>query len=110
MFVRLYTGEDGRSHLEELQYPPIPVSSVSLNPDASISFRRSPDGHFIDWHTAPRRQYIFILSGQMELVVGDGTVRRLSAGDALLAEDLTGEGHTTRAVGDRLSAIVPIAE
>jgi len=43
--------------------------------------------------------------------MGDGTVRRFGPGDAVLFEDLTGQGHTSRTVGgDRLSAIVPLAE
>ena len=31
--------------------------------------------------------------------MGDGTVVRVGPGDVLLAEDLTGRGHVTRAVG-----------
>jgi len=44
--------------------------------------------------------------------VGDGTVTRLGPGDVLLAEDLTGQGHITRVVGDqpRFYAIVPLKE
>jgi hypothetical protein len=62
-----------------------------------------------DWHTAPRRQYIFILAGQMEIGIGDGTTRRFGPGDAVLADDLTGQGHTTRLVGvPRISATVPV--
>jgi uncharacterized cupin superfamily protein len=65
----------------------------------------------MDWHNAPRRQYVIMLSGQMEIQVGDGTVKRFGAGDVLLAEDLTGRGHTTRVAGDapRLSATVRLA-
>jgi hypothetical protein len=37
---------------------------------------------------------------------------RLQAGDAVLAEDLTGRGHITRVVGDRprFYAVVPLAD
>ena len=79
---------------------------------ANITFGRSRDDSFSDWHTAPRRQYaIFMSGGQMEVGMGDGTVRRFGPGDAVLFEDLTGQGHTSRTVGgDRLSAIVPLAE
>ncbi|MEC8958281.1 MAG: hypothetical protein VYE35_01025, partial [Chloroflexota bacterium] len=60
------------------------------------------------WHIAPRRQYIITLSGEAEIGLKDGTVRRLGAGDFNLAEDLTGAGHTTRVVGDvpRVTATV----
>jgi hypothetical protein len=79
---------------------------------SSLTFTRSPDGRFSDWHTAPRRQYaIFLSGGQMEVVLGDGTTRRFGPGDAVLFEDLTGQGHTSRSVGgDRLTAIVPLAD
>jgi quercetin dioxygenase-like cupin family protein len=79
---------------------------------SSITFTRSPNGRFSDWHNAPRRQYaIFLSGGQMEVVIGDGTTRRFGPGDAVLFEDLTGHGHTSRSVGgDRLTAIVPLAD
>ena len=79
---------------------------------SSITFTRSPNGRFSDWHNAPRRQYaIFLSGGQMEVVIGDRTTRRFGPGDAVLFEDLTGQGHTSRSVGgDRLTAIVPLAD
>ena len=78
----------------------------------AVSPTRSPNGRFSDWHNAPRRQYaIFLSGGQMEVVIGDGTTRRFGPGDAVLFEDLTGQGHTSRSVGgDRLTAIVPLAD
>ena len=55
------------------------------------------------------RQYIFILVGQMEIGIGDGTTRQFGPGDVVLADDLTGKGHTTRSVGvPRISATVPV--
>ena len=38
------------------------------------------------------------LEGDVEIEVGDGTKRVLRAGDVLLAEDTTGQGHISRAV------------
>ena len=35
----------------------------------------------------------------MEVVIGDGRTRRFGPGDAVLFEDLTGQGHTSRSVG-----------
>ena len=55
---------------------------------------------------------IFMLSGGgVEIEVGDGTKRRLGAGDILLAEDTTGRGHISRAIDERprLSVFVPLA-
>jgi quercetin dioxygenase-like cupin family protein len=72
----------------------------------------APPGYILNWHCAPRRQYTITLSGEAEIEVGDGTVKRIGAGDVILAEDLTGQGHITRVVGNqpRLSVVVPLAE
>jgi quercetin dioxygenase-like cupin family protein len=64
-----------------------------------IVVRKQEVGYFIDWHPAPRRQYIITLAGNVEIGLGDGTVYTLGPGDMMLAEDLTGQGHTTKAVG-----------
>ena len=111
-FVRCYTGDDGQSHFEDLDLLPPGVEETTGLPAANIIFTRRPDGRFEDWHNAPRRQYVIFLSGgQMEVVVGDGTTRRFGPGDAVLFEDLTGQGHTSRTVGgDRLTIIVPLAK
>jgi hypothetical protein len=111
-FVRCYTGTDGQSHFEDLDLLPPGMERSIEQAASSITFTRSPNGRFSDWHNAPRRQYaIFLSGGQMEVVIGDGTTRQFGPGDAVLFEDLTGQGHTSRSVGgDRLTAIVPLAD
>jgi mannose-6-phosphate isomerase-like protein (cupin superfamily) len=110
MIVRMYTGSDGQTHFEDLHLPVDEIQNVAIQAGANIVFRRFPADYFSDWHTAPRRQYIFILSGQMEIGIGDGTSRRFGPGDVVLADDLTGQGHTTRSVGEpRVSATVAVA-
>jgi hypothetical protein len=115
MIVRMYTGPDGESHFEELSPAYVPDGPSDRAPwqDAkSISFSRQPPGRFMDWHPAPRRQYVISLQGQVEIGLGDGTKRVFGPGDVLLAEDMTGHGHTTRVVGDeiRISATVPLTD
>ena len=109
--VRLYTGDDGQSHLEEMDLGSHP-DLATIQSTTHVVFRESPAGSFSDWHTAPRRQYVITLDGEMEIGLGDGSVHRFGAGTALLAEDLTGQGHTTRNPGSttRLSATVPFSE
>ena len=108
MIIRLFTGDDGQAHFENLNVPAGETETVSLKPGADMTFRSSPAGSFSDWHNAPRLQYVIVLSGQMEIGIGDGTKRVLDPGDILQVEDLTGQGHTTRSVGDRVTASVPL--
>ena len=111
-FARVYTGDDGHSHFEDIDLLPPEVESSAPQATSSINFVRSVDGQFTDWHIAPRRQYaIFISGGQMEVGIGDGTVRRFGPGDVVLFEDITGREHTSGTVGgDRLAAVVPLAD
>jgi hypothetical protein len=117
---RVYSGSDGRSHLAEVELAMQPFAdtegahgeATSMQSASGITFRVSPPGYALSWHCAPRRQYSISLSGHAEIEVGDGTVARLGPGDVVLAEDLTGQGHLTRVVGDqpRFSALVPLAD
>ena len=103
--VRIYTGPDNRSHFEDIEIP--------LNSDGKVGFLsekmkatgvvfRYTDGDYnYDFHTAPRRQYVVNLEGEVEIEVGDGTKRILRSGDILLAEDTTGQGHISRAVAGK---------
>jgi hypothetical protein len=107
---RLYPGNDGKSCIEELKFREHPDLAAS-QPTAGLRFEEMPQGDFLDWHCAPRRQWVIILSGQLEIGLGDGTVQRFGPGDARLVEDTTGQGHTTRVVGNRpcVVAIMPLA-
>ena len=112
--VRVYTGDDGKSHFEELDLPYEKVAQAertAMQSATGIQFRRTPSGEFMDFHVAPRTQYVITLEGQAEIGLGDGTKRIFNAGDVLLADDLTGQGHTTTAVGDRprVSIAIPLA-
>jgi len=107
---RMYTGTDGKSHYEEQS---ITAHPALAKPQATrnIVFAQQPSGTFLDWHPAPRRQYVILLSGEIEIGFGDGTVRRFGPGDARLVEDTTGQGHTTRYLGDGpvVTAVIPLA-
>jgi uncharacterized cupin superfamily protein len=110
MFYRLYTGDDGESHLEELDLEKGPIEWEAVQKATGVGFRRQPPGYFSDWHHAPRRQYVITLAGGVEIGLGDGTVKRLGPGDVMLADDLTGRGHTTRVTGNdqRISVVIPL--
>ena len=111
MFKRLYTGDDGQSHLEDLDLEGAAVPNwKDLHNGTGIMFRSTSPDAPVTWHVAPRKQYCITLSGQVEIGLGDGSKHYFGPGDVMLAEDLTGQGHTTRAVGPepRVVAYVPV--
>ena len=109
-FMRIYSGDDGESHIEEMDLESNP-SLAELHAAKGIVFRQSEPGNFVDWHHAPQRQYVITLQGEGEIGLGDGTIYRFGPGHVTLAEDLTGQGHTTKSVGTepRISATIPLS-
>lgn len=103
--TRLYTGEDNESHFEDIDidlHDGGDIGELSEKVNATgIIFRRTGADYNYDWHNAPRRQYIIMLDGSVDVEIGDGTVRRFSTGDILLVEDTTGRGHISRSVDNK---------
>ena len=100
--TRIYTGADQQSHFEDFE---IEMDDHGLighlsarHPVTHLIFRHTDSDYDYSWHNAPQRQYIVILEGGLDVEIGDGTRRVFGAGDILLAEDLTGQGHISRAV------------
>ncbi len=104
--TRVYSDDDGESHFEnvdiELQDSgEIGRLSERVSAD-SIIFRENDSDYNYEWHTAPQKQYIILLDGEIELEVSGGEVRRFKGGDVILVEDTTGKGHRTKAVSNNL--------
>ena len=99
--IRMYTGDDGTTHIEEINPSDHPAWNA-LHDAKGIIFRAQQPGFFSDWHIARRRQHIIALSGEAEIGLKDGTVHGLRAGDVNLAEELTGFGHRSQFAGSYL--------
>ncbi len=103
--TRVYTGADGKSHFEDIEVPLKDGGKAGfmseLIKETGVVFRETDGSYNYDFHNAPRRQYVVNLEGEVEIEVGDGTKRILRSGDILLAEDTTGQGHISRAVGGK---------
>jgi hypothetical protein len=104
--THLYTGGDGMSHFErvDVKFSPVPEQSGARAESEPISVQKSyfvrlSPGFFLDWHNAEARRYVITISGRAELVVTGGQKFVAQPGDLLLAEDLTGKGHTFRVLG-----------
>jgi hypothetical protein len=55
---------------------------------------RKPD---VGMHEAPRRQFLVVLGGELEIVTTLGQQQRLQPGDVLLADDVGSKGRATSA-------------
>ena len=116
--TRLFTGSDGQSHAEdtEVAWRPAKLRAELSESEAvkvsAAQFLRWPRGFVWDGHPASKRQYVIIISGRGEVDVVGGKKVQLAPGRVLLAEDVTGKGHTTR-VGpdeDLVMLLVPLQQ
>jgi len=113
--TRIYSGDDGQSHFEDIDIDLISGAAGLISapwPAHSVLFREVDGDYALDFHTAPRRQLVVNLSGEVDIETGDGTVRRFGPGDILLAEDTHGQGHLSRAVAGqaRQCLFIPLAD
>ena len=105
-YARIYADADGESHFEDLAMPLVPADlAPPMKPvplSAPIAAARLVHFHGpqeLDggaWHTAPTRQFMYVLSGTVEITVSDGETRTFGPGSMLLAEDVIGKGHSGR--------------
>ncbi len=114
VITRLYTGQDGQTHAEEIEakFSPAGGNDVyKLMSNSGAEIHRAPPGRVADWHTAPRRQYVVTISGHGEIELMGGKKIEVGPGNIELAEDLTGKGHITRTVGteDRVTIQIPLS-
>lgn len=95
--VRLWTGQDGSSHVEEGQLEIRPGRNEDLVSGAMssthVTVEETAGGGSLAWHTAPVRQLVVTLTGTLHFITRDGEWFTLRPGDILLAEDTAGSGH-----------------
>ncbi len=110
--VILYTDPYGRSRFREetidLDAGTPQVMLSPLCPASGYQLRQSPVGFRSPFHCTTIPQYVFILAGEMEIGLQDGTSRRFLAGQHFYSADLLPEtvvfdpsihGHWSRQVG-----------
>ena len=116
-YLRIYSDSEGCSHfqthqigLESNNYAPPAKPLNTSTPESAdkIIFLELPIGWFGDWHPTPVRQWLILMTGECEFEVGDGDRITRKAGDVVLLDDTTGQGHRTRVISDvamRIAAI-----
>lgn len=102
----LYEDENGQSHFRDIEIDWVEENrggkfSARL-PASGIIFRQVQPDYDLDWHPAPRRQYIINLDAGVQITAGDGEARVIGAGEVILVEDTTGQGHLSKAVENKL--------
>ena len=96
---RMFTGGDGKATWEAVELDSMTEWTDGIDVTQIRYGSRAP-GVIQDWHPAPQRQFVIILSGQLEIGFEDGSKKIFGPGDARLVEDTTGKGHTTIALGN----------
>lgn len=103
--TRVHADASGTSHFQDVDIPLSNGGTIGWlserHPAAAVIFRETEADYDYDWHRAPRRQYIVLLDGHIEITTGSGETRQFRGGDVLLVEDVTGTGHRTRTVDGR---------
>ena len=73
-FCRMYTGDDGKSHFEELDQTQGGKFFLSTIAAKALVFKNDQNRDDLHgWHNAPRRQWCITLSGTVDIGIGDGT-------------------------------------
>lgn len=105
--IRIYTKSNGDSAVEELEISPkagpIPVTHMTAGGYGGAA--RPPA-----WHNAPRRQFAINMTGDLEVEITGGARKKIGAGDLVYLEDVTGQGHVTRALGPVTNLFIHVAD
>jgi hypothetical protein len=96
--IVLYTDRDGRARFRDEPVPlgeGTPQAMLSqILPSPGYQLRHSPVGFRSQWHCTPIPQWVFILQGEMEIGLRDGTSRVFRPGQHFYASDTLPEGAT----------------
>ncbi len=112
--VMLFTGADGRAAFRDETVElseGTPAARLSpLMPSGGMQLRESPVGFRSQFHCTGAPQGLFVLQGQMEIGLQDGSSRVFGPGDHFYSADTLPEGasfdpavhgHWSRQVGDQ---------
>ncbi|WP_235841655.1 hypothetical protein [Confluentibacter sediminis] len=67
-----------------------------------LVFRKVAATYDFDFHPAPKRQYVVLLDGGIEIETSLSAKRKFTSGDILLLEDTTGKGHKTKNIKEAI--------
>jgi hypothetical protein len=92
----LFTDLDGRARFREAEIlltEGTPQAALSpVYPSGGYQLRRSPVGFRSPWHCTPAPQWVFILQGEMEIGLRDGSTRVFRPGEHFFSADTVPAG------------------
>lgn len=113
--IELFTDHDGRARFREsnveLDQGNAAASLSSLLPTEGMQLRQSPIGFRSNFHCTVTPQWLFVLRGQMEIGLQDGSSRIFKPGDHFYSNDTLPvgatfdpavHGHWSRQIGDQV--------
>lgn len=108
----LFTGNDNLTHFRKESWI---LKDFAIGANAtqtefkeadSIGVLRLEAGTFFDWHPAPRKQFVLVISGRIEIKAGDGENKIFDPGKILIAADDLGRGHQTQVLDNQPAVII----
>ena len=115
-YVRTIDGPDGKSRTLPGQLPYRHHGSWGWSTEpvsiSAFQFVLAPSNLDYSWHRAPQRQFVIPMTGGMEVENGLGERHKILPGEIYIGEDISGEGHITRAIDnqERLSIFAHLTE
>lgn len=95
--IVLFTDTDGRAKFREdslvLDHGTLQSALSALMPSGGYQLRRSPVGFRSAFHCTTDPQWVFILGGQMEIGLQDGSSRVFGPGDHFYSADVLPAGQ-----------------
>jgi hypothetical protein len=94
--IVLFTDVDGRARFKEqdiaLDQGSEKARLSALMPSQGLQLRESPVGFWSEFHVSTHAQWVFILQGQMEIGLQDGSSKVFGPGEHFFSADLLPEG------------------
>jgi hypothetical protein len=104
---RVHGDAGGETHLTRLDLPIQDTPAGKVRGMSDIPMIDGGMAEFVDCrkpdtgiHEAPRRQFVVVLGGVLEVETSLGRRERLAPGDVLLADDVGTKGHHSRDAGE----------
>ena len=116
-YVEIYADDEGVSHFRDVAVestlgeavpPALPIEFSPFRAATGVGFVSMPPEWVGDWHQPPAEGYVFVLSGKVQIEVGDGEIRQFTQGSIWLHKDRNGRGHHTRVISDEAAKLVMV--